>query len=253
MNRDAFEPMPPPPPPLPRTIVTGATSGIGRALALRLVDAGVPVVAIGRDQRRLQALAERSDGIAPYAADLRDIDRLPALAARIVADHPDVGALVNNAGVQHDVRVVDGDAEAIRAEIDVNLVAPLTFTYALLPHLLRRPSSCVVNVTSSLAYAPKRTAAVYSATKAGLQRYTQALRLQVAGTPVRVVEVVLPLVDTPMTAGRGRGKLSADEAAHSIVAGLVSGTPDIHVGMARWVPVLQRWAPGLLARILQRG
>lgn len=239
---------------LPCTIVTGATSGIGLALARQLASAGVHVIAIGRNGEALQALAAQSRRVTPLVADLGDIDRLPALVASIVADHPDVGCLINNAGIQHDLRCDDARCSAalVRKEVDVNLVAPIVLAQQLLPHLQGRPGACIVNVTSALAYAPKRTAAVYSATKAGLHLFTRALRLQVPGT-VRVVEAVMPLVDTPMTAGRGRGKLPAAEAARQLIEGLRAGRQEILIGPARWLPWLQRWAPALLARLLQRG
>lgn len=240
---------------LPCTIVTGATSGIGRELTLQLAGAGVPVIAIGRNRDALRALAAHSALVTTYAADLAEIDTLPALIARIVSDHPEVGCLINNAGIQSDLRLDDASCDAARIchEVDVNLVAPMVLTHALLPHLQARRMSWIVNVTSGLGYAPKRTAAVYSATKAGLRLFTQALRMQMEAATVRVVEVVMPLVDTPMTAGRGSGKLSAARAAEQLIEGLLAARRDIRVGKARWLPWLQRWAPGVLARILQRG
>lgn len=243
----------PRPAPLPRTIVTGASSGIGRALALHLASLGVPVVALGRDAVRLQSLAAQHLPIHVWPADLARIGEIDALAQQIVARFPDVGVIIHNAGIQHDLRMDDagyGSAD-IQQEVDVNLVAPIALTRALLPHLQGRHQACVVNVTSALAHAPKRTAAVYSATKAGLRLFTQALRVQLRGSSVRVVDAVMPLVDTPMTQGRGRGKLPAGQAAQALVAGLIAGRSEIHIGKARWVPALQRWAPGLLARILQ--
>jgi len=239
---------------LPCTIVTGATSGIGKELARQLADAGVRVIAIGRNGEELLALAAHSSLVAIYAADLSEIEQLPALAARIVAEHPDVGCLVNNAGIQSNLRLDDAGCSlgTIRQEVDVNLVAPMVLTQELLSQLQTRRQSIVVNVTSALGYAPKRTAAVYSATKAGLHLFTRALRVQMQGETVRVVEAVMPLVDTPMSAGRGRGKLTAAQAAHQLIEGLLADKLDIHIGKARWLPWLQRWAPRVLARILQR-
>jgi uncharacterized oxidoreductase len=109
-----------------------------------------------------------------------------------------------------------------------------------------------VNVTSGLAYAPKRGAAVYASSKAGLSMFSRALRLQLIGSPVRVVDVVLPLVDTPMTAGRGRRKMSADEAARALVAGVENGRDTVCIGAARVLPWLARWAPGALQAVMQR-
>lgn len=240
---------------LPTTLVTGASSGIGRALALQLAAAGTRVIALARRTDALQALAAQQPGIVPWAADLADTAALPALAARLVAAHPDLAGVIHNAGVQVDARLADagqGPAQ-VRQEVDINLVAPIVLTQALLPQLLARRGAFVVNVTSGLAFAPKRSAAVYSATKAGLHLFTRALRVQVQGTGLRVVEAVMPLVDTPMTAGRGRRKLAPDDAARALLDGLRAGRPDLYIGQARAVPWLARWAPGLLARALQRG
>lgn len=239
---------------LPRTVVTGATSGIGRELALQLAAAGVPVVAIGRDAGRLHELASRSPLIDTVAADLADTGGLVQLAAALRAKHPDIGCLVNNAGVQNDVRVDDAGqgAAQVRGEVDINLVAPIVLTQLLLPQLLSVRGAMVVNVTSSLAYCPKRTAAVYAATKAGLRMFTDALRVQMAAQALHVAEVVLPLVDTPMTAGRGRGKVPAAQAAREIIAGMQRREPRISVGKAGLLLVLVRWWPGMAARILQR-
>lgn len=239
---------------LPCTIVTGATSGIGLELARQLAVDGVKVIAIGRNANALRALATGSGQIAVYAADLSAIDDVPALAARIIAEHPDVGCLINNAGIQNNLRLDDVSCGvgAIRQEVDINLVAPMVLTQALLSHLQARRLSLIVNVTSGLGYVPKRTAAVYSATKAGLHLFTSALRVQMEGSTVRVVEAVMPLVDTPMTTGRGRAKLSAEQAARRLIEGLLAGNLHVHVGKARWLPWLQRWAPVVLARIMQR-
>ncbi len=168
--------------------------------------------------------------------------------------HPDLGCLVNNAGIQHAQRLDDAavDAAGIRREIDVNLTAPLLLSHALLPQLQAQSAGCIVNIGSGLGLVPRRDAAVYSASKAGLRLFSQALRVQLRGSALRVVHVLPPLVDTPMTAGRGRRKLSADEAARQLILGLRRGDDEIRIGAARALPLLQRWAPGLLARLMQR-
>lgn len=236
-----------------RTIVTGATSGIGYELAVQLADAGVPVIAIGRHRERLDALAARSPRIEPFAADLSDRASWRDLVTTLTARYDDIDGLINNAGVQFDHRIDDPayGAEHILRELDVNLAAPLVLTQLLMPTLRRQSAATVVNVTSGLAYAPKRTAAVYSASKAGLRLFTDALRVQSRGTSVRIVEAVLPLVDTPMTRGRGRGKISAASAAAQLIRGVNRGHTVVRIGKARALPYLQRWSPALLDRLMQ--
>lgn len=240
--------------PLPRTLVTGATSGIGYELALQLAQAGVPVLALGRSVERLQALQRRCPQIDTVACDLADVAALPALARQWAAQFPDLAVVIHNAGVQDNLRMdaAGYTAAQVRTEVDINLVAPMVLTQALLNHLQARPAATIVNITSGLAYAPKRTSAVYSATKAGLHLFSQALRLQLKGSGVRVVEAVMPLVDTPMTQGRGSGKLSAAEAARQVVSGLLRHQDTVWVGKASALPWLLRLAPGLVARIMSR-
>lgn len=238
-----------------RVLVTGATSGIGHALALQLAQAGVPVLALGRHAQRLHALQALHPRLDTVVCDLTDVAALPALAAQWVIRFPDLACVIHNAGAQDNVRMDDADygAAHVQAEVNLNLVAPVVLTQALLPHLQTKRHACVVNITSGLGFVPKRTSAVYSATKAGLHMFGDALRVQLQGSTVHVLEVVMPLVDTPMTQGRGTGKLSAAQAASHVIAALQQRQPTVWVGKARAIPILQRVAPKLLARIMQRG
>ena len=239
---------------LPCTLVTGATSGVGYALVQQLAEAGVKVLALGRNSNCLAELTARYPQVVGITADLADLDSLPSLISTLLREHPDLAGLINNAGIQYDLRVdaADYGGANIRQEIEVNLLAPLLLSHGLLAHFQRQPAAFIVNVSSGLAHVPKRTAAVYSASKAGLHLFSQALRVQLHGSSVRVIEAVLPLVDTPMTSGRGSGKVSAAQAARGLIDGLLAGQQDIWVGKARLLPILQRQAPGLLARIMQR-
>lgn len=236
-------------------LVTGASAGIGQALARQFAAQGHHVLALARDTHRLAALAAAHPGrITPLACDLARTQALDALAQQITRAHPGLRCVVHNAGIQHDLRVDDhgyGSAD-IQEELAINLAAPVALTRALLPHLLARKDASVVFVTSALAFTPKRTAAVYSASKAGLHMFVQALRVQLQGAPLHLMEVVFPLVDTAMTQGRGHGKISAEAAAGALLAGLRQRRSRIDVGKARALRWLVRLAPGLAARILQR-
>ncbi len=117
-------------------LVTGATSGIGWEMACQLAESGVGVVALGRNAERLHALAARCPAVDTVICDLNDVQALPELVRRIAARHPDLGGLINNAGIQEQVRMDDTGytAQHILDEVHVNLLAPLTLTHALLPH-----------------------------------------------------------------------------------------------------------------------
>ncbi|MFI2209173.1 SDR family oxidoreductase [Streptomyces sp. NPDC020141] len=241
-------------------LVTGATRGIGRALTRRLIADGARVVAVGRDPDGLADLtAEHGDRVSAEALDLSDPDSVDAFSDGLPGRHPDVSVVVNNAGVQNlsdfltarprDLRPV------LRRELAVNLDAVVTLSTGLLPHLRSRPSAAIVNISSGLAVVPKASAPVYCAAKSAVRTFTRALRYQCehAAPHVRVMDVILPLVDTDMTAGRGRGKISPAEAARATVEGIRRDRTDIYVGKTRYLPALMRIAPSLGYRALRHG
>jgi uncharacterized oxidoreductase len=235
-------------------IVTGASSGIGWELARQLAGRGHRVIAIARDEQRLADLAAMSAHIEPACFDLARCEAIDDFVAGLLARHPLIDGLINNAAIQHDVRVDDAGyaARQVAEEIAINLTAPIMLTRALLPHLAARSRATIVNLGSGLGFVPKRTSAVYSATKAGLRLFSGGLRVQLRSGSVEVIDVILPLVDTPMTHGRGSGKISAAAAAAAIVDRLWRGSGELHVGKARALHLITRVAPGLAARIMQR-
>ena len=244
-----------------RTIlITGATRGIGRELTGQFLALGAHVAAVGRDHNLLTSLTDTyGDRVTPWAVDLADPDAVEALVHQVPERHPTLAMLINNAGVQTVTDLFADDADAmrpvLRREIAVNLDAVVALCTGLLPHLRRQPSAAIVNVTTGLALAPKASAPVYCATKAGVRTFTRTLRYQCQDTApqLQVTDVILPLVDTDMTRGRGHGKISATAAATDIVAGIHRGSPEVYVGRARLLPALMRLAPALAYRTLRRG
>lgn len=233
-------------------LVTGASSGIGQALARRLAVEGHTVIALARDDKRLAATRTHPN-IVTVVFDLLDTAAIEALAERLAAEFPALSVLVNNAAVQHDVRLDSSDFASGLAtdEITLNLVAPILLTRYLLAHLARQPEALIVNVASVLALAPKSSAAVYSASKAGLVNFGAGLRNQLAGTAVVVTDVFPPVVDTAMTAGRSTKKISPEEAAEVIARGISRRRQSVWIGRTRLLPVLMRVAPSLVRRMMR--
>ncbi|MCO6177442.1 SDR family NAD(P)-dependent oxidoreductase [Ciceribacter sp. RN22] len=230
-------------------IVTGASAGIGREITLQLAARRHRVLALARSESRLEALAASDSLIVPVPIDLSDPDAITRLSEEFSGY--DIDGLINNAAIQENVRF-DADTygpDAIRAEITTNLTAPILLTH-LVARNSRRPLT-VVNVNSGLALFPKSTSAVYSATKAGLRMFAEAMAAQ-AGLQIRVVDVILPLVDTAMTAGRGKGKIAPQVAAEAIVAALDGRRREVFVGKAKALRILARIAPSIAARIMRR-
>lgn len=229
-------------------LLTGATSGIGKALAKHLAAEGHEIVTVSRT-----AATQAEKGVG-YACDLTDPQAVVSLCAELKCRHPGIGVIINNAGVQHAVKMSESTPDQVIEEALLNLVAPALIAQSFLPTLLPRTErSAIVNVSSGLAFFPKEATSLYCATKAGLHSLSQSLRYACEGSHVLVSEAILPLVATPMTEGRGRGKMSADEAARAILEGLKDQRSEIWIGKARLIPVIQRLAPSLGRALLRRG
>lgn len=241
-------------------LVTGATRGIGRELTTQLITAGAHVVAIGRDPQHLTELtATHGDKITTVALDLADPDALDTFTRDLPGTHPHLTTVINNAGTQTVVDLFahhpDTTRPTLRREIAVNLDAVITLSTSLLPHLRTQPTATIVNITSGLALAPKASAPVYCATKAAVRAFTRSLRYQCQDTAphIRITDVILPMVDTDMTRGRGHRKITAAAAATAVITGITRGTDEIYVGQARLLPALMRLAPTVAHRALRHG
>jgi len=232
-------------------LVTGASRGIGKALALGLASEGAQVLAVARHTDSLKGQAR--DNVTPIACDIADPAQRAALVRTVRELGRPIDFLINNAGIQQSLDLEDRNTaatgDAIEKEMTINLLAPMLLTTELLPSL-RQPGGTIVNVTSLLALHPKTSAPAYSASKAGLRSFTHALRRQTAPIGLHVVEVIPPLVDTDMTAGRGRWKLSAEDMARAILQGIAEGKKQIAPRMAGLVLALNGMSPRLVARIL---
>lgn len=229
-------------------LLTGGTSGIGAELFTRLLAQGHRVIVLARGAERMEARA----GLVAVACDLGDPAAVVATARAVLAAHP-VDVLINNAAVQHAVALSDpaSTPALLVEEAQLNLLAPALLAQAVLPGMIARGRGVIVNVSSGLAVFPKERAGLYAATKAGLSSFSTSLRWQAERHGVDVVEVQLPVVDTPMTAGRGVRKIPAAVAAEAILRGIAGGRPMVRVGAARLLPLFQRLAPGLGRRIMR--
>lgn len=173
----------------------------------------------------------------------------------MVADYPDVNILINNVGIQSNYDFADRaiSVDRVDTELDINLVAPLYLTKQFLPQLLTKQSAAIVNISSGLAIVPKQSAPIYCASKAALHSFTRALRWQIESTTVKVFEVIPPIVDTPMTAGRGRGKISPETLVAEFWTDFERDRYEIRIGKTKLLVILDRIMPTLAEQFIRSG
>lgn len=207
-------------------LVSGGGSGIGLALAQRWHDAGNTVIVTGRNAAKLESAVAGRANMHAATLDVTDPAAIKAFAADIVAKFPALNILVNNAGIMgYEDATGARDLTLAEDTIVTNLLGPIRLTDALVDHLAAQDGSAIVNVTSGLAFVPLPKAPTYSATKAALHSYTQALRVQLMGK-VELIELAPPAVRTDLTPGQSTREnyMSLDDYADEVMA-LFAGTP----------------------------
>lgn len=184
-------------------LITGGGGGIGKALAKRLIKDGKKVIIAGRTESNLQSTTKEIGAVAYYVLDTGNTSSIPAFIKKLTIEHPDIDCLINNAGVQRplDVNSLDAVEFAQKAdqEIDINIRGPMHLTLHLLPHLKTKQNPLIVNISSILGFVPFSIInPVYNATKAWLHFWSMALRQQLQGSNVKVVEIAPPTVATDL-------------------------------------------------------
>ena len=184
-------------------LITGGNSGIGRGLAEAFHKLGNQVIIAGRRKQTLDETTAASPGMQSIVLDVEDADAIRTFATEVVAQYPALNVLINNAGIMRaESLLAESDTLAdMEATITTNLLGPIRLTTALLPHLQKQSQAVIMNVSSGLAFVPLVMTPTYSATKAALHSYTEALRVQLKQTAIRVIELIPPAVATELMPG----------------------------------------------------
>ena len=243
-------------------LISGATSGFGRAAAKRFVDAGWRVIATGRRAERLDALADElgRDRVHTAAFDIRDEAAMRAALNALPENFRAIDVLVNNAGLAL------GTAPAQRADllqwkqmIDTNITALVTMTHALLPGLIERKGA-ILNIGSVAGSYPYNGGNVYGGTKAFVSQFALNLRCDLHGTGVRVTSIEPGMAETEFTLVRTSGDSAASDTlykgADPISAEDIAETmfwianlpPHLNVNRIEVMPVRQSFAGFQVAR-----
>jgi short-subunit dehydrogenase len=198
-----------------RALVTGASSGIGAAIAAELAGRGTDLVLVARNEEKLQTLATElsvAHGIEVEVlpADLTETEALATVEDRLRGPGAPVDLLVNNAGIGQVGRFEELDIDTAQRQIALNVIAPLRLSHAALPNL-KTAGGGILNVSSIAANQPVPHMATYAASKAFLTSWTEALHEELRGTPVHVTVLAPGFTHTGFV-----GAAEADRAASRI-------------------------------------
>ncbi|TLF51932.1 SDR family NAD(P)-dependent oxidoreductase [Halomonas urmiana] len=245
---------------MPIAMITGATSGFGRAAARRFADAGWSLILTGRRQERLDALkhelAERVE-VLTLTLDVRDAEAVKHAVETLPEAFRGVTCLVNNAGLalapQPSQRVDLADWHTM---IDTNVTGLVNVTHAMLPLLIATGAGAsIINIGSAAAKWPYAGGHVYGATKAFVEQFSYNLRCDLQGTGVRVTDIAPGLAETEFTLVRTKGDESASEALYQDTTPLqsedvaeqivhVATLPaHININFLEIMPTRQSWSP----------
>jgi serine 3-dehydrogenase (NADP+) len=235
-------------------LITGSTSGFGRAAAKRFAAGGWRVIGTGRRADRLRALAnELGDAFLPLEIDMRDHGAVESLA-ELSASWGEIDLLLNNAGgAPPTTPLPETDWARIQQVIDTNITGLVVLTRALLPKLIERRGQ-IINLSSVAATYPYKGGAVYAGTKAFVRQFSLDLRCDLAGTGVRVTSVEPGMAETEFTLVRTDGDQAASDALYANVDPLTAEDhaelfwwlanlpPHMNINTIELMPVNQSWA-----------
>jgi NAD(P)-dependent dehydrogenase (short-subunit alcohol dehydrogenase family) len=201
-------------------LVTGASSGIGAATAIAFAEAGWSVMAAGRDEGRLDEVADVSDNISTWAGELIESEDCEELIAETIDEFDNIDCLVNSAGVLLRGTAEETSDDDWRDTLTVNLDVAFYLSRAALPHLLQAEGS-IVNISSYWGLKAGERAVAYCASKGGLIMMTRAMALDHAADGLRINAICPGGVDTPMLAAG-----AADDDVDGFLEAVASGSPN---------------------------
>lgn len=179
-------------------IVTGGTSGIGLAVARELLKRGNKVIIIGRNQMTIDKVLEENKELVGLQGDVSSLSSVRKMTAFINENYPEANILFNSAGIMRPFELLDENVglEDVTAEIETNLNGTIWMTKAMLPQLATQKEAMIVTISSGLSYVSSPNHPVYSATKAGIRMFTDALRIQLrkSGKKIHVMELIPPII-----------------------------------------------------------
>ncbi|MEZ0484405.1 SDR family oxidoreductase [Fibrella aquatica] len=235
-------------------LVTGGTGGFGVEFASKLMRMGNTVIITGRNAQRLEAVKRSLPGVHILQSDVSVAEDIIRLSEKVIRDFPDLNILINNAGEMRKISLHHHhELTDLTRELEINLMGPIRMVQQFLPHLKTKTNAAILNVTSGIALMAFPISPIYSASKSGLRAYTQALRVQLKHTDIKVFELVAPGSSTPLNDkfqqedGFSTNALMAPgKIVDAAIEGMQRNQDEIYPGLAKLMRVMSRVAPGFM-------
>ncbi|GAB3894370.1 SDR family oxidoreductase [Spirosoma agri] len=236
-------------------LITGGAAGIGLEAAKQFLANGASVLITGRNPAKLEAAKKLYPALITINSDVSSADDARQLVSQ-VRQLGGIDILYNNAGVLTEPLSLavpsEKHVEDAAYEMNVNYLGVIRLNNLFMDILTARSESAIINTTSILSYVPSILEATYSASKVALRFYTESLRkhLKIVNSPVKVFELIPPVVATEMTADRTDKKITTDVLVNALINGLKTNQLTIRVGDTKSLYVLNRLSPKLADKLV---
>lgn len=234
-------------------LITGGTSGIGLELVRQLTKQGATILITGRKLDALNETKKQFPNVHIFQSDVSNPNDIEQLYKAVIQQFPKLNIIINNAGLMRLIDLQDSSLslDNINQEIATNLTGTVQMVHQFLPHLVKQKSAAIVNVSSGIAFMSYSVAPIYSATKAGVRAYTQALRLQLEDTNVKVFEMIPPGVNTNLQndwaiTPNPSMMMSVEQMVSVAIKGLQNDKKELKPFAINLIKIASRVAPGLL-------
>ena len=243
-----------------KVLITGGGSGIGLALAHKFLAHGNTVIITGRNLSKLENVQRQNPDIHIIQSDVSIDADVQKLRSDIEQQFGGLDVLVNNAGIMNlvDAGNEANDLQQQMQEIAINYNSPIRLLHYFLPLLKKSDSPVLVNVSSGLAYVPFAQAPVYSGTKSALHFWTRSIRLQLKPHNIKVIELLPPVVDTPLAHGADIAEddnlkpMPPEKMADIFWKSYVKGEEEITPGISTALKIMSRLAPNFIFKQLNK-
>lgn len=243
-----------------KVLITGGSSGIGLALAKKFMENDNTVIITGRNLSKLEAAQKDFPKLYIYQSDVTNDKEVRMLADDIQEKFGGIDILINNAGIMNlvDAGNEDNDLQKQMQEIEINYNSPIRLLHHFLPQLKMSKNAVLINTSSGLAYVPFAQAPVYSGTKSALHFWTKGIRPQLKPHNIKVVELLPPVVDTPLAHGADIAEddnlkpMPPEKLANIFWKDFINGKEEITPGISKQLKLMSRLAPKFIFKQLNK-